>query len=77
MIALLNRHAPWWSTVFRALSVSAATLLKSEENSVPDGKVKIQLEHDGKVLVVDEDDVEKVGLATPRLTEESLRSPGL
>lgn len=41
--------------------VSAATQLKSEEGSVPEGKVKIRLEHDGTFLEVDEDDVEKVG----------------
>lgn len=41
--------------------VSAATLLKSDEGSIPEGKVKIRLEHDGTFLEVDEDDVEKVG----------------
>lgn len=40
---------------------SAATQLKSEEGSIPEGKVKIRLEHDGTILEVDEDDVEKVG----------------
>lgn len=29
--------------------------------SLPEGKVKVRLEHDGTVLEVDEDDVEKVG----------------
>ncbi|MCJ8742242.1 hypothetical protein PDJAM_G00079830 [Pangasius djambal] len=38
---------------------SLATQLKSEEGSVPEGKVKIRLEHDGTILEVDEDDVEK------------------
>ncbi|KAK2823185.1 hypothetical protein Q7C36_019785 [Tachysurus vachellii] len=38
---------------------SLATQLKSEEGSVPEGKVKIRLEHDGTFLEVDEDDVEK------------------
>lgn len=38
----------------------AATLLKTEAGSVPDGKVKIRLESDGSLLDVDEDDVEKV-----------------
>ncbi|KAM9455859.1 unconventional myosin-XVIIIa isoform 1-T1 [Clarias gariepinus] len=38
---------------------SLATQLKSEEGSVPEGKVKIRLDHDGTVLEVDEDDVEK------------------
>uniref|UniRef100_A0A3B4DPB6 Unconventional myosin-XVIIIa-like n=1 Tax=Pygocentrus nattereri TaxID=42514 RepID=A0A3B4DPB6_PYGNA len=38
---------------------SLATLLKTEAGSLPEGKVKIKLEHDGTVLDVDEDDVEK------------------
>uniref|UniRef100_A0A6Q2YE31 Myosin XVIIIA b n=1 Tax=Esox lucius TaxID=8010 RepID=A0A6Q2YE31_ESOLU len=38
---------------------SLATLVKTEEGSVPEGKVKIKLEHDGTILDVDEDDVEK------------------
>lgn len=43
-------------------SVTVATLLKTEAGSMPEGKVKIKLEHDGTVLDVDEDDVEKVRL---------------
>lgn len=39
---------------------SPATVLKTEEGSLPEGKVKIKLEHDGTTLDVDEDDVEKV-----------------
>ncbi|XP_062870815.1 unconventional myosin-XVIIIa-like [Trichomycterus rosablanca] len=39
---------------------SLATQLKTEEGTVPEGKVKIRLEHDGELLEVDEDDVEKV-----------------
>uniref|UniRef100_A0A671LCP4 Unconventional myosin-XVIIIa-like n=1 Tax=Sinocyclocheilus anshuiensis TaxID=1608454 RepID=A0A671LCP4_9TELE len=38
---------------------SLATQLKAEMGSLPEGKVKIRLEHDGTVLEVDEDDVEK------------------
>ncbi|XP_060744368.1 unconventional myosin-XVIIIa isoform X1 [Tachysurus vachellii] len=38
---------------------SLATLLKTEAGSMPEGKVRIKLEHDGTVLDVDEDDVEK------------------
>uniref|UniRef100_A0A673NBW3 Unconventional myosin-XVIIIa-like n=1 Tax=Sinocyclocheilus rhinocerous TaxID=307959 RepID=A0A673NBW3_9TELE len=38
---------------------SLATQLKTEMGSLPEGKVKIRLEHDGTVLEVDEDDVEK------------------
>lgn len=37
-----------------------ATVVKTETGSLPEGKVKIKLEHDGTVLDVDEDDVEKV-----------------
>lgn len=42
--------------------ITVATLLKMEAGSMPEGKVKIRLEHDGTVLDVDEDDVEKVRL---------------
>ncbi|XP_036392953.1 unconventional myosin-XVIIIa-like isoform X4 [Megalops cyprinoides] len=38
---------------------SLATLMKTEAGDLPEGKVKIKLEHDGTVLEVDEDDVEK------------------
>ncbi|KAG1951677.1 unconventional myosin-XVIIIa [Pimephales promelas] len=38
---------------------SLATVMKTETGSLPEGKVKIKLEHDGTVLDVDEDDVEK------------------
>lgn len=39
---------------------NAATLLKTEAGTLPEGKVKIRLESDGSLLEVDEDDVEKV-----------------
>ncbi|XP_072557636.1 unconventional myosin-XVIIIa isoform X11 [Paramormyrops kingsleyae] len=38
---------------------SLATLLKTDSGSLPEGKVKVKLEHDGTILDVDEDDVEK------------------
>ena len=38
----------------------AATLLKTQPGSLPEGKVKIRLESDGSLLEVDEEDVEKV-----------------
>ncbi|XP_067288706.1 unconventional myosin-XVIIIa isoform X6 [Pseudorasbora parva] len=38
---------------------SLATQLKTEMGSLPEGKVKVRLEHDGTLLEVDEDDVEK------------------
>ncbi|KAJ8348699.1 hypothetical protein SKAU_G00272880 [Synaphobranchus kaupii] len=38
---------------------SLATLLKTEAGSLPEGRVKIRLEHDGTLLDVDEEDVEK------------------
>uniref|UniRef100_A0A674CI98 Myosin XVIIIA n=1 Tax=Salmo trutta TaxID=8032 RepID=A0A674CI98_SALTR len=47
---------------------SLATLLKTEAGSLPEGKVKIKLEHDGTVLDVDDDDVEK---ANPPLFDRS------
>ncbi|XP_060928908.1 unconventional myosin-XVIIIa [Limanda limanda] len=36
-----------------------ATVVKTEDGSLPEGKVKIKLEHDGTLLDVDEDDIEK------------------
>lgn len=39
-----------------------ATVVKSEAGSLPEGKVKIKLEHDGTILDVDEDDVERVSV---------------
>ncbi|XP_028615123.1 unconventional myosin-XVIIIa isoform X5 [Grammomys surdaster] len=38
---------------------SLASQLKSEELSPPEGKVRVKLDHDGAVLDVDEDDIEK------------------
>ncbi|XP_076792359.1 unconventional myosin-XVIIIa isoform X5 [Arvicanthis niloticus] len=38
---------------------SLASQLKSEELSLPEGKVRVKLDHDGAVLDVDEDDIEK------------------
>uniref|UniRef100_A0A8B9H5J9 Myosin XVIIIAa n=1 Tax=Astyanax mexicanus TaxID=7994 RepID=A0A8B9H5J9_ASTMX len=38
---------------------SLATQLKTEAGSLPEGKAKIRLEHDGTLLEVEEDDVEK------------------
>ncbi|XP_034557012.1 unconventional myosin-XVIIIa isoform X1 [Notolabrus celidotus] len=38
---------------------SLATVVKTEAGSLPEGKVKIKLEHDGSLLDVDEDDIEK------------------
>lgn len=52
---------------------SAATQLKSEELSLPEGKVRVKLDHDGAILDVDEDDVEKV---CRRLVEGTGGGPG-
>uniref|UniRef100_A0A8C4E1I6 Myosin XVIIIAb n=1 Tax=Dicentrarchus labrax TaxID=13489 RepID=A0A8C4E1I6_DICLA len=38
---------------------SLATVVKTEAGSLPEGKLRIKLEHDGTTLDVDEDDVEK------------------
>ncbi|XP_021571288.1 unconventional myosin-XVIIIa isoform X4 [Carlito syrichta] len=38
---------------------SLASQLRSEELSLPEGKVRVKLDHDGAVLDVEEDDVEK------------------
>ncbi|KAL7846495.1 hypothetical protein SRHO_G00214750 [Serrasalmus rhombeus] len=55
----------WYSTekvwLVHKDGFSLATQLKTEAGSLPEGKVKIRLEHDGTLLEVDEDDVEKVG----------------
>eukprot|EP00066_Takifugu_rubripes_P020687 XP_011609953.1 PREDICTED: unconventional myosin-XVIIIa-like [Takifugu rubripes] len=45
-------------------TADAATLLKTEAGSLPEGKVKIRLESDGSLLDVDEDDVEKANPPT-------------
>lgn len=42
------------------MSFLPATVLKTEAGSLPEGKVKIKLEHDGTILEVDEDDIDKV-----------------
>ncbi|XP_037403493.1 unconventional myosin-XVIIIa isoform X2 [Pygocentrus nattereri] len=53
----------WYSTekvwLVHKDGFSLATQLKTEAGSLPEGKVKIRLEHDGTLLEVDEDDVEK------------------
>ena len=52
-------HMSRWINSARFVG-DAATLLKTEAGSLPEGKVKIRLESDGSLLDVDEDDVEKV-----------------
>lgn len=42
------------------LCLLSATVVKTDAGSLPEGKMKIKLEHDGTILEVDEDDVEKV-----------------
>ncbi|XP_047247983.1 unconventional myosin-XVIIIa-like isoform X3 [Girardinichthys multiradiatus] len=49
---------------------SLATLLKTECGSVQEGKVKIKLEHDGTILDVDEDDIEKANPPTSDRLED-------
>lgn len=39
---------------------AAASQLKGEGYGLPEGRVKIRLDHGGEILEVDEDDVEKV-----------------
>lgn len=46
--------------VFSFFFLHPATVLKTEAGSLPEGKVKLKLEHDGTILDVDEDDIEKV-----------------
>jgi len=40
---------------------ASASQLRGEGHGVPEGRVKIRLDHGGEILEVDEDDVEKVG----------------
>ncbi|XP_043975350.1 unconventional myosin-XVIIIa isoform X11 [Gambusia affinis] len=49
---------------------SLATVLKTEYGSLPEGKVKIKLEHDGTILDVDEDDIEKANPPTYDRSED-------
>ncbi|XP_035989175.1 unconventional myosin-XVIIIa isoform X5 [Fundulus heteroclitus] len=49
---------------------SLATLLKTDSGSLPEGKVKIKLEHDGTILDVDEDDIEKANPPTYDRSED-------
>uniref|UniRef100_A0A3B5LB85 Myosin XVIIIA b n=1 Tax=Xiphophorus couchianus TaxID=32473 RepID=A0A3B5LB85_9TELE len=49
---------------------SLATVLKTECGSLPEGKVKIKLEHDGTILDVDEDDIEKANPPTYDRSED-------
>ncbi|XP_034384772.1 unconventional myosin-XVIIIa isoform X2 [Cyclopterus lumpus] len=49
---------------------SLATVVKTEAGSLPEGKVKIKLEHDGTILEVDEDDVEKANPPSSNRSED-------
>lgn len=57
--------------------VLIATQLKTEVGSLPEGKVKIRLEHDSTLLEVDEDDVEKVGRVTYHMNFLPMRNINL
>uniref|UniRef100_A0A8C9IGA4 Unconventional myosin-XVIIIa n=1 Tax=Piliocolobus tephrosceles TaxID=591936 RepID=A0A8C9IGA4_9PRIM len=48
---------------------SLASQLKSEELSLPEGKVRVKLDHDGAILDVDEDDVEANAPSCDRLED--------
>lgn len=56
---------------------SAASQLKSQELSLPEGKVRVKLDHDGAILDVDEDDIEKVGRRLVEGTGGGLGRAGL
>ncbi|KAJ8280867.1 hypothetical protein GJAV_G00060170 [Gymnothorax javanicus] len=49
---------------------SLATLVKTAEGELPEGKVRIRLEHDGSVLEVDEEDVDKANPPSFERTED-------
>ncbi len=57
MMLCAIRNKKYWQC---SLVFFTATVVKTEAGSLPEGKVRIKLEHDGTVLDVDEDDVEKV-----------------
>lgn len=48
-----------------------ATVVKTEAGSLPENKLRIKLEHDGTILDVDEDDVEKVRRRWLRLVNDA------
>ncbi|XP_068568631.1 unconventional myosin-XVIIIa isoform X1 [Cebidichthys violaceus] len=49
---------------------SLATVVKTEAGSLLEGKVKVKLEHDGTILEVDEDDVEKANPPSSNRSED-------
>ncbi|KAM8905208.1 unconventional myosin-XVIIIa isoform 5-T5 [Spinachia spinachia] len=49
---------------------SLATVAKTEAGSLPEGKVKLKLEHDGTLLEVDEDDLEKANPPSSNHSED-------
>lgn len=44
------------------MPLTGSQLQPEAGSPLPEGKVKVKLDHDGAVLEVEEDDVEKVGL---------------
>ncbi|XP_076842775.1 unconventional myosin-XVIIIa isoform X2 [Brachyhypopomus gauderio] len=71
----------WYSTekvwLVHKEGFSLATQQKAEEGSVPEGKVRIRLEHDGQLLEVDEDDVEKANPPSLDRVEDLVTLPYL
>lgn len=53
-----------WLAHKDGFSLGTQLTADAEESSLPEGKVKIKLDHDGKILDVDEDDVEKANPPT-------------
>lgn len=51
------RHGP----AERLVPLAGSQLRPEQGSPLPEGKVKVKLDHDGAVLEVEEDDVEKVG----------------
>jgi len=51
---------------------ASASQLRGEGHGVPEGRVKIRLDHGGEILEVDEDDVEKVGFCQRKTFTVSL-----
>lgn len=60
-LATVSPGGYWPSPAECPVPLAGSQLRPEEGNPLPEGKVKVKLDHDGTVLEVEEDDVEKVG----------------
>jgi len=58
---LVSRGGCWHGPAEHPVPLAGSQLRPEEGNPLPEGKVKVKLDHDGAILEVEEDDVEKVG----------------